>query len=208
MRKNLRRRRKKREGTTVVRSDVPSVPKHRPLTRFAGALPEGEPWQASPSGGGGGEADGEGVSRPEISSISPISREAKRLPYDNPSVTLRVPPPFTQGRLWVICNHTVTNNPCRGRRPRRPEISPSHPRRGSSPRGRALASLPQRGRWRRSRRRGRIPANIVHFADIAGGETPPLQRIISPVGEGLAPPANIIHFTDTAGGYRIRPYGK
>ena len=38
-------------------------------------------------------------------------------PYDNPSVTLRVPPPFTQGRLWVGCNHTATNNPCRDRRP-------------------------------------------------------------------------------------------
>ena len=31
-----------------------------------------------------------------------------------PSVTLRVPPPFTQGRLWAGCNHTATNNPCRG----------------------------------------------------------------------------------------------
>ena len=37
------------------------APKYRPLTRFAGALPEGEPWQAFPLGGGGGEADGEGL---------------------------------------------------------------------------------------------------------------------------------------------------
>ena len=27
---------------------------------------------------------------------------ARIRPYDNPSVTLRVPPPFTQGRLWLI----------------------------------------------------------------------------------------------------------
>ena len=63
--------------------------------------------------------------------VSPISREAKRLPYKN-------------------------NIPRRGG-VSPPEISPSHPLRGSSPRGRALASLPRRGRWRRSRRRGRIP---------------------------------------------------
>ena len=38
-----------------------------------------------------------------------------------------VPPPFTQGRLWVVRDLSAADNPCRGRPPGRPEISPILP---------------------------------------------------------------------------------
>ena len=72
-----------------------------------------------------------------------------------------VPPPFTQGRLWVVRDLSAADNPCRGRPPGRPEISPilpisrafterpygapSHPLRGSSPGGRAFPRPPPHG---------------------------------------------------------------
>ena len=126
-----------------------------------------------------------------------------------PSCFARHLPPG--GRLWVGCNHTATNNPCRDRRPRLSETSPVSPisreakrlpyglttslvgddvlgvpKYHSFHRYRGLQKIPfaRRGDSRRLRH---IARNIARFTDIAGEHSSPLRkRITSRLLRGVA----------------------
>ena len=79
--------------------------------------------------------------RPAACGMSPLRQSLRH--------ACGVPPPFTQGRLWVGCNHTATNNPCRGDSRRLRHIARKyhsfhryHGRRNASP---TKNNIPRRG---------------------------------------------------------------